>query len=57
MNSPQTIDKQKGNQALSHHNTVFSQLLKLIPRHKFETLENSTIQDILSELPQGGRSS
>jgi len=23
---------------LSHHNTVFSQLLKLIPRHEFETL-------------------
>jgi putative transposase len=38
MNSPQTIDKQKGNQALSHHNTVFSQLLKLIPRHEFEAL-------------------
>lgn len=38
MSSPQTIEKQKGNQALSHHNTVFSQLLKLIPRHEFETL-------------------
>jgi hypothetical protein len=38
MNSPQTIEKQKGNQALGHHNTVFSQLLKLIPRHEFETL-------------------
>jgi putative transposase len=38
MSSPQTIDKQKGNQVLSHHNTVFSQLLKLIPRHEFETL-------------------
>jgi len=25
---------------LSHHNTVFSQLLKLIPRHEFETLAN-----------------
>jgi hypothetical protein len=24
---------------MSHHNTVFSQLLKLIPRHEFETLE------------------
>ena len=23
---------------MSHHNTVFSQLLKLIPRHEFETL-------------------
>ncbi len=38
MNSPQTIDKQKGSQAMSHHNTVFSQLLKLVPRHEFETL-------------------
>jgi hypothetical protein len=38
MSSPQTIDKHKGNQALSHHNTVFSQLLKLVPRHEFETL-------------------
>jgi len=38
MSSPQTIEKQKGNQALSHHNTVFSQLLKLIPRHDFEHL-------------------
>jgi len=25
---------------MSHHNTVFSQLLKLIPRHEFETLSN-----------------
>lgn len=32
------IIKQEGVQALSHHNTVFSQLLKLIPRHEFETL-------------------
>ncbi len=23
---------------MSHHNTVFSQLLKLVPRHEFETL-------------------
>ena len=38
MKSRQVIVKQKGNQALSHHNTVFSQLLKLIPRHEFETL-------------------
>ncbi|MES9814979.1 MAG: DUF4372 domain-containing protein, partial [Candidatus Thiodiazotropha sp.] len=38
MSSPQTIEKQQENQALSHHNTVFSQLLKLIPRHEFETL-------------------
>ncbi len=40
MKSRQVIVKQKGNQALSHHNTVFSQLLKLIPRHEFETLAN-----------------
>ena len=32
------IIKQEGVQALSHHNTVFSQILKLIPRHEFETL-------------------
>jgi hypothetical protein len=38
MKFPQVIDKQKGNQAMSHHNTVFSQLLKLLPRHEFETL-------------------
>jgi len=38
MKSSQTIEKQTGNQAMSHHNTVFSQLLKLIPRHEFETL-------------------
>ena len=38
MKSRQVIVKQKGNQALSHHNTVFSQLLKLIPRHEFESL-------------------
>jgi len=25
---------------LAHHNTVFSQILKLIPRHEFETLAN-----------------
>ena len=23
---------------MAHHNTVFSQLLKLVPRHQFETL-------------------
>jgi len=33
----QVIEKQK-NQTMSHYNTVFSQLLKLIPRHEFETL-------------------
>jgi putative transposase len=30
-----------GGQALSHHNTVFAQLLKLIPRHEFETLSQA----------------
>lgn len=34
------IKKQEGVQALSHHNTVFSQLLKMVPRHEFETLAN-----------------
>jgi len=38
MKSRQAIEKQKGNQTMSHNNTVFSQLLKLIPRHEFETL-------------------
>jgi putative transposase len=38
MKSRQIIDQTKGNQALAHNNTVFSQLLKLVPRHEFETL-------------------
>ncbi len=38
MKSQQVIEKQKGNQTMSHNNTVFSQRLKLIPRHEFETL-------------------
>ncbi len=38
MKSRQDIDQTKGNQALAHHNTVFSQILKLVPRHEFETL-------------------
>jgi len=25
---------------MAHHNTVFAQLLKFIPRHEFESLEN-----------------
>ena len=40
MKSPKVIDKQKGVQALGHNNTVFSQLLKMVPRHEFETLAN-----------------
>jgi hypothetical protein len=40
MKSPKVIEKQEGDQALAHHNTVFSQLLKLVPRHEFETLAN-----------------
>lgn len=40
MKFSQVIEQQKGNQALAHHNTLFSQLLKLIPRHEFETLSN-----------------
>ncbi|MCU7862095.1 MAG: DUF4372 domain-containing protein, partial [Candidatus Thiodiazotropha sp. (ex Lucinoma kastoroae)] len=38
MKSLKVIDKQEGMQTLAHHNTVFSQLLKLISRHEFETL-------------------
>ena len=40
MKSAKVIEKQAGVQALAHHNTVFSQLLKLVPRHEFETLAN-----------------
>jgi hypothetical protein len=40
MKSPKVIGKKEGAQALAHHNTVFSQLLKLVPRHEFETLAN-----------------
>ena len=40
MKLPKVIEKQEGVQALSHHNTVFSQLLKLVPRHEFEALAN-----------------
>ena len=38
MKSRQIIDQTEGNQALAHNNTVFAQLLKLVPRHEFETL-------------------
>lgn len=38
MSSPQTIEKQTRNQAMAHNNTVFSQLLKLVSRHEFESL-------------------
>jgi putative transposase len=40
MKSPKVIDKQEGVQALAHNNTVFAQLLKLVPRHEFEALVN-----------------
>jgi len=39
MSSPQAIEKQKGNKAMRYNKAAFSQLLKLIPRHEFETLE------------------
>jgi hypothetical protein len=39
MNSLQSIEKHKGKQAMAHNNTVFSQLMKLLPRHEFETLQ------------------
>ncbi len=38
MKSRQVIDRTKGNQAMAHCNTIFSQLLKLVSRHEFETL-------------------
>jgi len=40
MKSLKVVGKQEGDQALAHHNTVFPQLLKLVPRHEFETLAN-----------------
>lgn len=40
MSSPQTIEKTIRNQAMAHNNTIFSQLLKLVSRHEFETLSN-----------------
>jgi putative transposase len=41
MKSTKVIDKQEGVQTLAHHNTIFSQLLKLVSRHEFETLTNN----------------
>jgi Transposase DDE domain/Domain of unknown function (DUF4372) len=38
MKSAQIIEKQAGEQALAHHNTVFAQLIKRVSRHEFETL-------------------
>jgi hypothetical protein len=38
MKSRQVIEKQKGNQAMAHGNTILSQILKIVPRHEFETL-------------------
>ena len=32
--------KTRVKQTMSHHNTVIAQMLKLIPRHEFETLAN-----------------
>lgn len=32
--------KNRVKQAMSHHNTVIAQMLKLIPRHEFESLAN-----------------
>ncbi len=40
MKLQKVIEKQEGGQPLAHHNTVFSQLLKLVQRHEFETLAN-----------------
>ena len=40
MKSRQVIEKQQGNQAMAHCNTILSQILKLVPRHEFEVLAN-----------------
>ncbi|MFT6006419.1 MAG: hypothetical protein ACI9SX_001393 [Pseudoalteromonas tetraodonis] len=31
-------------------NTVLNQILKIVPRHEFKPSQNSTIQDVRSEL-------
>jgi putative transposase len=38
MRSLQVIEKKQGNQAMSHFNTILSQILKFVPRHEFEAL-------------------
>lgn len=38
MSLPKNIAKQGGYLALAHHNTIFAQIMKLIPRHEFEAL-------------------
>jgi len=45
MKSLQVIEEQEEEEeeedrAIAHYNTVSSQLLKLVPRHQFETLAN-----------------
>jgi hypothetical protein len=40
MKSRQVIVTKQGNQAMSHCNTVLSQILKFVPRHEFEALAN-----------------
>lgn len=40
MKSRQIIEKQEGVQTLSHHNTVYFQLLKMVLRHEFEPPAN-----------------
>ena len=54
MKSLKVIDKQEGAQTLAHNNTVFSQLLKLVPRHEFETLAQlsgrASLRDVASNL-------
>jgi hypothetical protein len=45
MKSRKVIEKQRGNQALAHCNTILSQILKLVPRHEFEVLANKHHSD------------
>lgn len=42
---------------MAHGNTIFLQILKLVPRHEFETLEISTIMVVRSVPPPDGRNS
>ncbi len=36
---------------MTHGNAIFSQILKLVPRHEFGMLANGIIQAVLSEQP------
>ena len=41
---------------MAHCNTILSQILKLVPRHEFETLANNIIQAVPFVKPPAGHS-